>query len=187
MKTYIGLNNTQFMHVLKTVLPSLLSIFKSREKSEKVLFIYLMKLRTGQPYSQIAPLFNVNMVTISSWVRTVRDVFHSNFVPLFLYNRKRSDIVRNATPLSRVLYEVNENTAIVCWDATYVFTIKSSNYDFQKKSYSLQHERNLVKFMLCVSTNGFTEGVYGPFDARKNSTTAMYLLLIEVFVIVSKH
>lgn len=78
-----------------------------------------------------------------------------------------------------MLYGVSDQTAIVCWDATYVFTIKSSNFDFQKKSYSLPQERNLVKFMLCVSTNGFIAAVYGPFEARKNDAVILSTILNE--------
>lgn len=179
METYIGLNQIQFNHVLSIVLPSLLSVFKSVDKSEIALYIYLMKLRTGQTYGEMAPLFNVSMVTICSRVRTVRDILHANFVSLYLYNRKRKDILQNATTFSRMLYGVSENSATVCWDATYVFTIKSSNYDFQKKTYSLQHERNLVKFMLCVSTNGFIEAVYGPFNAKTNDATILNIIMNE--------
>lgn len=179
MKTYIGLNYIQFEDVLRTTWAPLMSAFKRSDISEMSMFIYLMKLRTGQTFSQMAPLFNLSKVTIGLRVRIVRDIMHANFVPLHLYKRKREEITQNTTLLSRQLYGVGENTAITVWDATYVFTIKSSNYDFQKKSYSLQHERNLLKFMLCVATNGYIIAVYGPFEARTNDANILNKIMNE--------
>lgn len=179
MKTYIGLNYIQFERVLSATWSLLMSAFKHSDISEKSMFIYLMKLRTGQTYSQMAPLFNLSEVTIGSRVRIVRDIMHANFVPLHLYKRKREDITQNTTLLSRQLYGVGVNTAITIWDATYCFTIKSSNYDFQKKSYSLPHGRNLLKFMLCVATNGYIIAVYGPFEARTNDANILIKIMNE--------
>lgn len=179
MKTYTGLSSNQFEQVARIALPSLLSRFKNSHKSRTALYIFLMKLRTGQTYNQIAPLFNVSRFTIGSWIRVVRDILHSVFVSLHLYKRKRRDLIANTTPISRKIYDVSDKNAVLCWDATYVFTIKSSNFEFQKKSYSAQHERNLLKFMLCVTTNGLIAGVYGPFEANKNDATILRIIINE--------
>lgn len=168
METYIGLNADQFRLVASIVIPSLLSSFKNLDKSQMALYIYLMKLRTGHTYAQIAPFFNLSTRKISSWIRIVRNKVHSKFVPLYLYNQNRDNLLENTSPLSRKLYRVDDEFVVVAWDATYVYTIKSSNYAFQKQSYSGQMTRNLVKFMLCVTTNGLIVAAYGPFDATKN-------------------
>lgn len=55
----------------------------------------------------------------------------------------------------------------------------SSNYSFQKESYSLHKRRNLVKFMMVVSTKGFILGAYGPFPARKNDATILNEIMNE--------
>lgn len=173
IKTYTGLETIQFQQIANAVMPSLLSSFKSVDKSEKALYIFLMKLRTGHTYAQIAPLFNLSPWTISSWIRIVRNVVHSKFVPLHLHRKRREDLLRNTSPLSRKLYGVDQDSVVVTWDATYVNTIKSSNYAFQKQTYSVQKGRNLVKFMLCVSTNGFIAAAYGPFEATKNDASIL--------------
>lgn len=177
MKTYIGLNSHQFQQILNMVNPSLLPIFKSPIKPRNALYIFLMKLRTGHTLEQIAPHFNVSPMTISSWIRAVRNIVHSELVRVHLYERKREDLILNTTPLSRKLYQAAENCCVVTIDATYVFTIKSSNYAFQKKSYSGQFRRNLVKFMLFVSTNGLIAASYGPFDATKNDAKILEQIL----------
>lgn len=179
MRIYTGLNIAQFDQVLRIVMPSLLRVFKTSDKSKIALYIFLMRLKTGQTYNQIAPLFYISRITVGSWIRKVRDILHKNFVTLHLYKRKRQDLISNTTPLSRMLYQVSNQTAVVCWDATYVFTVKSSNFGFQKKTYSMQHERNLLKFMLCVTTNGFIAAVYGPFEAKKNDAVILNIILNE--------
>lgn len=92
-----------------------------------------MRLRTGHTYDQIAPHFKITCWTLSIWIKAVRDIMHSKFVLLHLYEHKKEDLLKNTTPLSRKLYGVDESTVVAAWDATYVYTIKSSNYAFQKK------------------------------------------------------
>lgn len=45
----------------------------------------------------------------------------------------------------------NENVA----DGTYIYTQKSSNYRFQRRSFSIHKGRPLVKLMILVSTTGY--------------------------------
>lgn len=179
MRTYIGLSHEQFEIILRGTLPSLLGIYKNIEKAETALYIYLMKLRTGFTNLEIAPLFQVDERTIISRIRNVREVIHREFVPLHLFNWNRQDLLRNTSPLSRRLYNVNDDKAVVTFDGTYVYTIISSNYHFQKESYSVQKKRNLVKFMMCVATNGIILGAYGPFSARKNDASILEEILGE--------
>lgn len=171
MKTYIGLNYAEFKQVLDVAMPSLLPVFKNESKARDALYIYLMKLRTSHTLEQISPHFNLTVATIGGWIKKLRNILHATFVPLYLYNRDRQEILQNTTPLSRKLYKIGDESAVITFDATYVFTIKSSNYGFQKQSYSVQFGRNLVKFMTCVTTNGLIVAAYGPFDARKNDAT----------------
>lgn len=179
MKTYIGVNIEQFQDIANIVTPSLMPTFRNLNKSHMALYIYLMRLRTGHTLNQIAPHFNLSRQTVSAWIKIVRDIVHSEFVPMHLYRKSRADLLRFTSPLSRKLYRVNANTVVVTWDATYVYTIKSSNYAFQKQSYSVQKGRNLVKFMLCVTTSGEIVAAYGPFEARKNDASILDEIMNE--------
>lgn len=60
-----------------------------------------------------------------------------------------------------------------------IYTIMSSNYGFQKKSLNCQRRRNLVKFMMCVSTNGHIFGAYGPYEVRKNDAAILTEIMIS--------
>lgn len=119
MKIYIGLNANQFRQVLLTAKPILLPRFKSYETLKLALHIYLMKLRTNHTHAQIAPLFNISHFTVGAWIRKIRPLVHKAMVPLFLYNRSRNDLLRNTTPLSRKIYEGNDETVVLTLDATY--------------------------------------------------------------------
>lgn len=177
MEVYAGLSSEQFERVLRTVLPSLLQKYKTEETSRLALYMYLMKLRTNQPYSQMAPHFNTSARTVSRWIRIVREIVHKEFVPLHLFTRTQEDILRHTTPLSQKLFKTNKDSLILVWDGTYIFTIKSSNYDFQKKTYSMQKQRNLIKVMMCVSTDGLIVGMYGPYDAKRNDASILNELM----------
>lgn len=160
MDTYIGLNSEQFENVLNIVLPSLLTIYQKIGIAKNALYIFLMKLRTGFTIDEICPFFDLTKKTMIQRIRNVRQIMYKEFVPRHLFNWTRQDLLENTSPLSRELYNVDENTAVITFDGTYVYTIISSNYGFQKDSYSIQKKRNLVKFMMCVSTNGLILGAY---------------------------
>lgn len=108
-----------------------------------------------------------------------KHVIHDNFVPHHLFNQNRENILENTTPMSRKLYNVNDSTAILVWDGTYVYTIKSSNFEFQRNTYSMQKKRNLVKFMMCVTTNGLIVGAYGPYNAKTNDSAILNQIMLE--------
>lgn len=145
MPTYIGLNPEEFEYVFRITLPSLLGIFKREEMARSALYIFLMKLRTGHTNAEIAPIFGMSETAIQNRIRKVRIVVHRDFVPLHLFNWNREDLVRNTSALSRQLYNLNENAAVVTFDGTYIYTIMSSNFGFQKQTFSVQKHRNLVK------------------------------------------
>lgn len=89
------------------------------------------------------------------------------------------NLLRHTSALSRRLYKVNDETVVLTLDGTYIYTIISSNYHFQKETYSMQKRRNLVKFMMAVSTDGLIIGAYGTFSARKNDATILNEIMNE--------
>lgn len=173
MKTYIGLSADQFEEISRVLLSSLLGIYQNLTEARVALYIYLLKLRTGFTYHQIAPMFNTSLKYVSKYITRVREIFHSEFVPLHLFNWTREDLIQHTTPVSRRLYNVNDDTAVLTFDGTYIYTIISSNYYFQRETYSMQKHRNLVKFMMCVSTDGTILSADGPFSARKNDASIL--------------
>lgn len=177
MKIYAGLTSRQFDYILKCVSDELLERYKTIDKAKIALYMYIMKLRTNQTNAEIAPLFGVTKEVVGLRLRATREILYRKFVPRHLLNPTRNDLLNHTSPLSRRLYNINDNTAVVAWDATYMYIISSSNYTFQKATYSLQKKRNLMKFMLCVATDGFICASYGPYEAGKNDATILAEIL----------
>lgn len=155
----------------------MLPSFKYHESLRRALYIYLLKLKTNQTLEQIAPHFNKSIKTIGIWIRNIRKLVYEAFVPLHLCNRSRAELLKNTTSLSRKIYGLDKGKVVLTIDGTYVYTIKSSNFEFQKKSFSGQFKRNLIKFMLFVSTNELIAAAYGPFEAGKNDATILSEIL----------
>lgn len=177
MKTFIGLTGVQFETLSRTIMPSLRRIYNDLERARTALYIYLMKLRTSHTNDEIAPLFGITTKVVNLRIRAVREILHEVFVPLHLHNSRREDLLEHTTAFSRRLYNVDDNTVIAEFDGTYIYTINSSNYIFQKETYSVQKHRNLVKFMMAVSPDGFIIGAVGPFSARKNDASILTEIL----------
>ncbi|KOB71319.1 Vacuolar protein sorting-associated protein 13C [Operophtera brumata] len=73
--------------------------------------------------------------------------------------------------------KVGAEEAIVICDATYIFIQKSSNFSFQKDTYSLHKYRNLLKPFLFVTCDGHIVHVYEPYSARKSDGAILNGLL----------
>lgn len=177
IKVYTGLDADQFNQILNMITPIMSPSFKNLETLELALYVYLMKMKTNHTTAVIAPHFSVTEAVVCKWIKKMRELLHQSLVPSHLSDISRRDLLGNVTELSRKIYSANNNTVILTVDGTYVYTIKSSNFEFQKNSYSKQMKRNLVKFMTFVTTNGLLAAVYGPFDARKNDATILREIL----------
>ena len=58
---------------------------------------------------------------------------------------------------------MDESSIATIWDATYIYIQKSSDYSFQRLSYSIHKDRNLLKIMMLVSTTGLILECFGPY------------------------
>ncbi len=65
--------------------------------------------------------------------------------------------------MSKVLLSAEEDSIITIWDATYIFINKSKCYELQRNTFSAHKNRNLLKFMIASTTNGYILDVIGPF------------------------
>ncbi|CAH2109185.1 unnamed protein product [Euphydryas editha] len=83
------------------------------------------------------------------------------------------DIAKRNLSIPNTLFGNNNRPAIAIFDGTYVFLQKSSNYLFQKKTYSLHKYDNLVKPFMVVSCAGHIVDVVGPYAATQTDTEIM--------------
>lgn len=179
-KTITGLTSTQFDAFYESVRAELKLKYRDDKNAKNALQIYLMKMRTGQSNCEIAAFFGLSTATIDKRIFAVRNILFSSFVPSHLYNRPRQYLIEHTSNISQILYaRGKEDTVVLIWDGTYIYTVKSENYAFQKSTYSGQKHRNLLKMMMCVLPDGKIANVFGPYKATENDATIMDKILTE--------
>ena len=89
-----------------------------------------------------------NKRSISRTIHSVREVMMSNFVQKYLgfHHISRQIVIdHHTTAIAAELFLNSSHQLAVVMDATYLYVQKSSNNEFQRRSYSLHKHRNLVK------------------------------------------
>lgn len=174
----IGLTNLQFKQVLRE-----LGLPQKPDKNQKRLILavrlYMQRLRQGHTYAQMAIRYNLSRQTIGKKVKCGRNFLLQNFVPNHLgcQNHRREWLKNHTTDFARLLYCHNdpEKCVIIC-DGTYIYTCNTSNYLHQRKIYSGQKRRHLIKIMKIVSVDGSILDVFGPFPATKNDADILKIV-----------
>lgn len=178
---FIGINKQQHQQILDAT-PRL----RNTHRGSFALTALLCKLRTGDSGDRLSCLFQVPRRTLETLMSVARNILLTDYVPQFLgfsHLRREQLAARNSYIANHIFGEPNAPTdqkpAITIADATYIYTQKSSNYLFQKETYSLHKYRNLLKpFILCAS-DGYIIDVRGPYSATTNDATIMNNLLNE--------
>lgn len=169
---WTGLNKTQF-HEMFTEVPQL----SGMPKGTLALAAYLMKLRTGDSNERLATLLKVSRRTLEKWLHEVRELLTEYFVPrhLGLNHLNRQQIVERNLAIPNTLFGSFEGVdrPIAIFDGTYCYVEKSSNYLYQKKTYSMHKYRNLLKPFLIVCTDGHIIDVLGPYPATTSDADIM--------------
>ncbi|XP_060602549.1 uncharacterized protein LOC132755673 [Ruditapes philippinarum] len=170
-----GLNKDQFL--------DLSSITEEHVRNTPVrshittLGIFMFKLKSGLSNKILSTLFDVSKSSIRRAVHTIRKVLVSELVPKYLgfQHISREEIIKSHTrSLSQSLLAENASQAIIVLDGTYIYIRKSTNFKFQRRSYSVHKGRPLVKPMVIVSTTGYFISVLGPYLVdSKNSDSGI--------------
>lgn len=152
IKRNTALTYDQFEDLL-TKLPSLPNSFANASRAAATLYMYLMKMRTGQPSDDIGNKFGITRVTVERQITKVRAAMMTDFVHNHVnYIRNREDMIQASTTMSRGLFSPDGIPRVMLnCDGTYIFINKSRNYQFQKATYNDQMKRNFVKIMMVVT------------------------------------
>ncbi|KMQ84861.1 hypothetical protein RF55_16997, partial [Lasius niger] len=107
---------------------------------------------------------------VSDYSNSIIKSFENDVLPLrFGINSfNRDDLIQNhTTEMAKKLFNVNDNFFIIC-DGTYARHQKSTNNEYQRKSFSGQKKVPLCKpFTLCT-TDGYIVDMLGPYLANQN-------------------
>lgn len=113
------------------------------------LAIYLTKFRLGLSNSVLASMFHLSYRrSVSRIIHSVRKTMMETFVPDYIGFRhidRRTIIEQHSSAIANdLLLDSNDQIAVVV-DGTYLYVQKSTNNEFQRRSYSMHKYRNLVK------------------------------------------
>lgn len=176
---WLGLNAEQFNELLNCI-PMLYDHFPNPSVA---LSIFLVKLRTGDSNERLSTLFKMPRSTLERKMNIVRNCLNVQFVPRYLGINHMS--IQNVASRNRTIPEgffgdasmaSNIKPAIVICDGTYVYVQSSSNYLYQKRTYSLHKYANLVKPFLFVCCDGYILECVGPYEATQNDSSIMSAL-----------
>ena len=136
----------------------------------------MVKLRTGDSNERLATLFNMSRRKLERHLAVARECLTNEYVTLHLGldHIDRENILARNLMIPKNLYGNAENSKLILiCDGTYIYINKSSNFLFQRLTYSLHKYQNLLQPFLIVASNGYIIDVVGPFAATKTDAQIM--------------
>ncbi|CAC5425090.1 unnamed protein product [Mytilus coruscus] len=130
--------------------------------------VFLTKLRVGLSNKILGTVFGLKTSQVQRIIHAARRTLMETFVPhtLGFQHVSHGDFVTNHTiPVAKQLFTTDPRQAVIVLDGTYIFIQKSSDYHFQRMSYSMHKHRPLVKPMIIVGTDGYILSILGPYFA----------------------
>ena len=165
LKDIIGLDRAQFDEL--QIQLDLCQLVKPIQDPDFTLGLYLLKMKTGLSDHVIGAFFGKSRRDINYHIHRSRELLNTRFVPRHLGLARLSvDYVWSHTTDAAKAIFPGEKKAILPADGTYVFIQKSSNFGFQRESFSLHKHRNLKKMFMVTTTDGLIVAVTGPHDAN---------------------
>lgn len=131
-------------------------------------------MRTGDLDARISTLVQVPRRTLENMMDNVREILCQDFVPrhVGIEHLNREELLRHNLTIPNGLYGGDNNAIVIC-DGTYIYINKSSNYMFQKDTYSLHKYKNLLKPFLIVASDGYIVDCFSPYKATTSDAVIM--------------
>ncbi|KAH9635586.1 hypothetical protein HF086_012255 [Spodoptera exigua] len=138
----------------------------------------LIKMRTGESDVRLSTLLDVPRSTLERLMNKSREILVQDFVPMHLgiTHISRENLMNHNLTIPNGIYNENFTNAIIICDGTYININKSSNYSFQKDTYSLHKYKNLLKPFLFVACDGYILDCFGPYKATTSDADIMISL-----------
>lgn len=175
LKVFTGLNWEQF-NTLRSMFVTMRN--SSSRKVIQALVVLLMKLRTGNSNKTIAAILELDHEQqVSAHCTAVLNSFEKDILPrkfgLKATEVSREFLLTQTSAVAKKLYELKDDQLALVFDGTYVTHQKSSNNEYQRRSYSGQKKKPLCKPFTILTTNGFVIDAAGPFSATMNDAQIM--------------
>ncbi|CAM4836812.1 unnamed protein product [Rotaria magnacalcarata] len=175
-KTITGLDRDAF----NDLLGQLITMRSSRLRSVRVaLAVFLAKLRLGLSNRVLACLFRLTSKrSVSRICHQVRVAIMQDFVPYhvgFQHVSRETILTQHQTTVATELVTNGPDQVVLIADGTYFFCQKSSNNEFQRRTYSQHKRRHLVKPMTITASDGYIVSSLEPFftDSKNNDAAIL--------------
>lgn len=178
LKVYTGLSWENIME-LSNLLTSLKS--SSSRSVVQALVIFLMKLRTGVSNKLLSSILQLEREQqVSDCCKQIIRSFEQDILPFRfgISSTSRQQLIEDhTTNISKALLKTADDQLLIICDGTYIFHEKSTNNEYQRKSYSGQKKSHLCKPFTICATDGFIIDFAGPFYGTQNDATIMKIVL----------
>ncbi|XP_066248319.1 uncharacterized protein [Euwallacea similis] len=163
---------------LKEMLTSLRN--SCNRTTTQAIVTFLFKLKTGNSHELIASILHLpNKGVVSEYLKSVRCAFVQDILAKHFgcQNTTREKIIYETSPIARtVLKADNEDLILIC-DGTYARHQKSTNNEYQRRSFSGQKKVPLCKPFTICTTSGFIVDMLGPFGTNENDARILRTIL----------
>ncbi|XP_058799092.1 uncharacterized protein LOC131668719 [Phymastichus coffea] len=178
IRTFTGLNWEQLIESREMMVS--LRNTDNRTVTQAVV-VFLFRLRTGNSNEIICSVLGLDRhQQVSEFSKSVLSAFEKDVLPsrFGLQAVNREDLIaNNSTILLQKLHGISDNNLSLVGDGTYLKHQKSSNNEYQRRSFSGHKKVPLCKpFTLCTTT-GFIVDVLGPFYAKENDSMILEKIL----------
>ena len=104
-----------------------------------------------------------------------------NFVPKNLgpTTMDRENWLKHNSRIAKELFNSKDEELVLVADGTYCYCQKSFNNSSQRKSFSVQKGRHLVKPFIIWTADGHIVDIYGLYEATKNDANLLSAILKE--------
>lgn len=166
---------------IKVLERKLVSLKCKAHSNIQAIVVFLFKLRTAMSNNVTATVFGIrNHQQVSAMFIAVIEAFKKDVITSFGINHISRDVLlaqtsRTATQLLRL----QGDQLVLIFDGTYVRHQKSTNNEYQRKSYSGQKKTHLCKPFTICTTNGFIADICGPYLGTKNDATIMNDVMLD--------
>ncbi|XP_058805630.1 uncharacterized protein LOC131672433 [Phymastichus coffea] len=178
IKTFTGLNWEQIIE-LREMAVSLRNT--DNRTVTQALVVFLFKLRTGNSNEMICSVLGLDRhQQVSEFSKSVLSSFERDILPsrFGLRSIDRDDLIKNhSTVLLQNLHDVSDDNLGLVADGTYWKHQKSSNNEYQRKSFSGHKKVPLCKPFTICTTDGYIVDVLGPFYAKENDAKILEKIL----------
>lgn len=146
----------------------------------QAIVVFLFKLRTGNSNKMLASILNIeNEQIISDYSASVVKSFENDVLPdrFGLNSFDRAKLIQNhTTEIAKNLFDAHNNLLLIC-DGTYARHQKSTNNQYQRKSFSGQKKVHLCKPFTICTTDGYVMDILGSYLANQNDAEILKTII----------